>query len=643
MEKRVHIRIPISIPIRLEVIDAIDSRKLTAIGRTLNLSEKGFSFLTDRTLALPSKTTAWLQLSPHAEPIKVDLRLVWTKFIGLKAETMYGAEFINLSSEIETAIKKFLWADKEFITTKLNKLSLFKGVGLHKKNTITQLFADDVSTCIKKFVDIEINVESMQEKLEKVFNVIVKKADRLEKYDNHAANKIVKEVVDTLGEHGSYFSSKIQDSEKKDLLSRRRSPRAKVTLPVELNTNDHSENVSGELENLSEGGACLVLKNALPMEIDLPPCYSVDPRKAQPVPTEIQLVWIKPLPKGKIRCGVRFADTKGAYLTRVRDVLKYETAKIENQMFLTKPKAKFSRVPQSCNMYAIDLNIGCEHECLYCHFSKLAEEYWQKKYGRPVKLPIPVDLSSIYSQKEFPDSVIYLSPASDPFAPKARELTHELLSFLLPKGCIFTISTKDIIPKKTIKLLKKYHHLVEGIAMGITNVNEERNKLIEPSVPSAQERLEHVRELLKIGCVVYARMDPMFPVIDDSEESLENTIRTIAKTGIKDITGTYLFTFGRFLQELKKEPRLKESLKYINEKSYPMGGKALSLPLEMKRQMYTKMKSICESHGIRFNTCGCKETRLRDEGYPLICRNIDYYKDKLAGAKNKRSAATTSS
>jgi len=64
----------------------------------------------------------------------------------------------------------------------------------------------------------------------------------------------------------------------------------------------------------------------------------------------------------------------------------------------------------------------------------------------------------------------------------------------------------------------------------------------------------------------------------------------------------------------------------LNEKCYIAGGVALSIPLEMKKVMYRKMNEICKSYGIIFNTCGCKEVRLKDTGFSLICRNPDFVK-----------------
>jgi DNA repair photolyase len=428
---------------------------------------------------------------------------------------------------------------------------------------------------------------------------------------------------------------------KQPIIEKRRFIRSKFIVPVELETRDRDGNaqkiIGAEAVNISEKGVKLTSNEPLDpshtvkVNLNLPPCYSGDPKKAKGIEAEAKVIWSRSFTqKNKVSCGLQLLDVKEEDAEILKGIIRYETEKSTQASFLTlRPKVEIKREPHSCNMYAVDLTIGCENECKYCHFSKLNQERWLKRYPLCKDFPIPVDLSPIYEMEHLPESVVYLSPSSDAFTPQARELTHELLSFMLPKGVIFTISTKCIIPDKTIGLLKRYHHLIEGIAMGITNLDDERNKLLESTCPMAKERLEHIRQLKEIGCKIGVRMDPLFPLIDDTDENLNSTIKEIAKAGAVHISGTYFFSFGRFLKELRKIPRLKESLRMMKEKTYPVGGVALSPSLEYKKTTYEKMNEICKQYGINFATCGCKEIRLREEKYSLICRNLDYYTNRV--------------
>jgi len=418
-------------------------------------------------------------------------------------------------------------------------------------------------------------------------------------------------------------------------VEKRKFIRVGLKLPADAELTDQenpAKRLTGiEITNISEDGAKIVssrpLAAQLKIYIYLPPCYSGDPNKSKGIEVQAKQIWSSTTArKDKFFYGLYFMHIDEKDKILLRGIIKYEVEKsTRTGFFVPKPKLEIRREPHSCNMYAVDLTVGCENGCRYCHFSCLRQEEWKKKYPDCKSFPIPVDISPLYEITKLPESVVYLSPSSDAFAPAAKELTHELLEYMLPKGVIFTISTKCIIPDKTIDLFKKYPKQIEGIAVGLANMDNERNKALEPHCPPAQERLENIRRLKAIGCSIGARMDPMFPIIDDNDENLNKTIKALAEAGIEHLSGTYFFSFGRFLKELRAIPMLKESLKLIKEKSYPIGGVALSAPIDYKKTIYEKMNEICKKYGVKFSTCGCKQVGLREQGYSLICRNLDYY------------------
>lgn len=407
--------------------------------------------------------------------------------------------------------------------------------------------------------------------------------------------------------------------------------RSITTFPVELKIKDlsstHTLKLNGKTIDISEGGIKIVSHGLLSLPatiyINLPPCYSDDPTKAKGIEADIKLIWSRPMTtKGKFIYGFCFLDIDERNKNILRKIIKYEIEKSTKNIFsTTKPAVDIHREPHSCNMYAVDLTIGCESGCKYCYFSKLQQNKWQKKYPLCEDFPIPVDLSPIYEMKKIPDGVVYLSPSSDPFGAYAKELTHELLAFFLPRGVKFAISTKNIIPEKTTQLLKQYLSQVE-VEIGITNLSRERNDTLEKGCPTTEERLEHLFYLVTQKFNPGVRMDPLFPVIDDNITSLEATIKAISKTGTRYITTAYLFTFGRTLRQLRKESFLKDSLEHLTEKCYVAGGKSFSVTLERKKQTFEIMDRICKVYGIKFSVCGCKDVRLRDTGYPLVCRRI---------------------
>ncbi|GEM_PF-1226792 len=411
---------------------------------------------------------------------------------------------------------------------------------------------------------------------------------------------------------------------------RRKKLRVKFNLPsnvIGVSDNINSNNGRSSILNINENGLKLrtvySLEKFVNIHIKLPPCYSDNPEKASGIDMKGIVKWSYSVNKSVYIYGIIFTDCSDESRKKIKSIISYEADKARGSIMY--PKIEIKRVPHSCNMYGVDFTIGCENECAYCHFASIIKDKWEKKYPDKDNFPVPVDISPIYNLEKFPETVVYLSPSSDPFAPIAKDLTHEFLKFMLPKGVIFTIATKNIIPDRTIKLLKKYSNQIEAIGISVTNINPERNRILEPNSPSADERINQIPKLKEIGCCIGARMDPLFPLIDDTDENIHSVVKRLANVAADHITATYVFTFGKYKAKLEKKPFLKKAIKLLKEKSYVIAGAAYSPPLDYKRKKYEKIYDVCKKYNIQFSTCGCKEVRLEKENYSLICRNINFY------------------
>jgi len=397
---------------------------------------------------------------------------------------------------------------------------------------------------------------------------------------------------------------------------------------------------NAEVKILYESGASIVIFNNdinllnenFILRIFLPPCYSPDHKNSMIL--EIESIFeniVHTFPNKSYKYNIKFKNLDIKEKKIIKKIISLQQESVfgkKKQMENKKPEIIIRREVHSCHMYSIDLSIGCSHKCIYCHFSENFVRQAKKKYPDIKSYPVPIDIEPLYSINKFPESVIYLSPASDPFSSESKDMTYEILSYLLPKGIIFAISTKAVVDERTLKLLNKYSKQIESIAIGITSFDNTRNKIIEPFCPDSLDRLENAKNLLKTNCPVYVRIDPIFPEIDDNLDSLNDVISKIHKAKIKNITASYLFSFGRNLQKMKKIKYLQNSINQMTEKSYQMGGKAYSADINKKRKIYNYIYEICRKYSITFNTCGCKEVRLQNEKYSLVCRNMNFYNSK---------------
>src|SRR5262249_12171816 len=118
----------------------------------------------------------------------------------------------------------------------------------------------------------------------------------------------------------------------------------------------------------------------------------------------------------------------------------------------------------------------------------------------------------------------------------------------------------------------------------------------------------------------------MFPDVDDRPEPLEKLLDEAVKRDAEAVTATYVFAWGRYLRRLEREPLLAASLPLLDEAAPMEGGTAFSGPLARKMETYAYLASQAQARGLYFNTCGCKDLRVRGPAsFSTRCRNPFFY------------------
>lgn len=270
--------------------------------------------------------------------------------------------------------------------------------------------------------------------------------------------------------------------------------------------------------------------------------------------------------------------------------------------------------PRYCLSHTADLTAGCSFACIYCPFAELNAR------RRRVRRPTPVDLATLDEHPAPP--TLFLSPASDAFAPQATANTQHLLASLLPRGTVVGIVTKGIIPDDTLALLAEYRQQIEGVAVGVTSLDDERNRRLEPGCPPAAARLHNIDRLAARGVAVGLRLDPLIPELDDAPTSLERMADEAAQRGAFGITASYAIAWGRSLRRLRREPLLERAVGWLTERTPVEGGMALGVPVARKLETYSRLAALTRTRRLKFNICGCKDVQLLTSSeFSTSCRN----------------------
>ena len=277
--------------------------------------------------------------------------------------------------------------------------------------------------------------------------------------------------------------------------------------------------------------------------------------------------------------------------------------------------------PNACKLYVMDVSLGCPIQCIYCMFSPLELMVYKLQYPGYKGEVVPLKLDKFLAREEFPP-VVYLSYASDPLGnPELVKKTITVLKKLFSNNVHVLILSKGIFTGELVEVLRTRPDLLE-IQVGITNCDDERNKIIEPGAPPYGRRIENLKKLAAIEGLrsLVVRIDPMFPGIDDTRENLERILDDAGSIGVKRAVMSYLLLPLRMREELKRNEFIRKAVEATSEKTPTISEQEVySFPFEEKIKKFTFFDELCRNRGMTMAVCGCKEHRFKDTNFGWTC------------------------
>lgn len=269
---------------------------------------------------------------------------------------------------------------------------------------------------------------------------------------------------------------------------------------------------------------------------------------------------------------------------------------------------------------AVNPTLGCSHQCAYCYargysiypgdgtvlvYQNMAEKL-KKELPRRKKLP----------------SYIFFSPVCDALQPipPVTELTFELMETLMAHGIGVNLLTKGRIPAKFIKLFQKYKDLVH-VQIGITTMNREIQKKLEPFASTPNERIRNIERLSAIGIVPEVKLDPIIPGITDTNINLTTLFKMLQKYGIRKTGMNYLFLRPQIRKNLYKA--LQNTTFFDSFQRYYQNGRTIqllaehsrifTLDVKFRKQSYRRIAELASQFKIDAYVCGCKNPDITQE------------------------------
>lgn len=267
--------------------------------------------------------------------------------------------------------------------------------------------------------------------------------------------------------------------------------------------------------------------------------------------------------------------------------------------------------------YSLNPYEGCSFNCIYCYIrgSKYGEnmaESLSVKVNAPELLER--QLSRRAKKREY--GIIALSSSTEPYMPieEKLNLTRRLLEIILKYKFPVEVVTKSELVLRDLDLLKKIDEnanlpadlkpkLKHGtiISFSISTLDEKLAKLIEPGAPAPAKRMEIMNKCKEEGFFTGACFIPVLPFLSDSDEQLEETIKTVKEYGGDFIFVGALTLFGKGSADCKTL--------YYNflKKHYPellpnyenLYRNFLAPSKEYQKKLEEKSKSLCKKYGIK--------------------------------------------
>lgn len=275
---------------------------------------------------------------------------------------------------------------------------------------------------------------------------------------------------------------------------------------------------------------------------------------------------------------------------------------------------------------SINPTLGCVHQCAYCYargYSFYPGDGTVLVYGN-----MPEKLKKELSTCRKLPAYVFFSTTCDILQPipQVLKVTYELIEVLFEYGVGVNLLTKGRIPAKFLQLFSQYKKLVH-VQVGITTLERDIQKKIEPYAATPQERLLNIKRLCETGIVPEVKLDPLIPGITDTESNLTALFKEIQGFGVHSACMNYLFLRPQIKKNLCKAlgntPFLSKILMhYQNGKSMNLlaeKSRVVALDVHYRKQAYEQISQWARDFGIDAYVCGCKNPDITEE--PLCGMN----------------------
>lgn len=261
-------------------------------------------------------------------------------------------------------------------------------------------------------------------------------------------------------------------------------------------------------------------------------------------------------------------------------------------------------VIKSFNGLTINPYQGCSHRCAYCYATyDWSPEFYDKIYAKSnAPEVLERELAAWSSDTVTP---VMVSSATDPYQPAELrfQLTRRCVEVLQKYNVPYYVFTKSALIERDLQLHRQYRHNC-FIVWSITTCNEKKRRIIEPGTPPANKIFKVINKFADSGLCCGVNIDPIIPLVTDTEQELDGLVRTCRKAGVHHVFGAPLRLRTDIWERMKLVLQLlevsdgTERYKEIYGFEEPLGSSYVTAHKGYVNKIIGKLESMIKSNGM---------------------------------------------
>jgi DNA repair photolyase len=183
---------------------------------------------------------------------------------------------------------------------------------------------------------------------------------------------------------------------------------------------------------------------------------------------------------------------------------------------------------------------GCQHRCGYCYATyDWSPEFYDKIYAKSNAAEVLEN--QLKSWKSEIIEPVMVSSATDPYQPAELRygLTRKCIEVLQEYNVPYYVFTKSTLISRDLSLHQRYKDSC-FLVWSITTCSEKIRRIIEPGTPPAYRMFSVIRKFADAGIKCGVNIDPIIPLITDSEEEIDAILDKCNRSGVGYVFGGLL-------------------------------------------------------------------------------------------------------